>query len=187
MRVSFGRKKSLDKRAASVCNIVKTGGKFMDSSDMEICSNCGLAINRAEQAHVFEGNIVCAECDLQLRSGPLAEPVTAPELAAAPESVTAAEPQPEAGRPPKTDEQEEEKQRVVAGKSVGFIIAGVILCLLGVGLIVIGLVGLAVFFWGGSTIGVLVVGGCVISGMLILILGIAAIVVAVISRQPSVR
>ena len=159
----------------------------MDSSDMEICSNCGLAINRAEQAHVFEGNIVCAECDLQLRSGPLAEPVTAPELAAAPESVTAAEPQPEAGRPPKTDEQEEEKQRVVAGKSVGFIIAGVILCLLGVGLIVIGLVGLAVFFWGGSTIGVLVVGGCVISGMLILILGIAAIVVAVISRQPSVR
>ncbi|MBA7703308.1 hypothetical protein ES703_112090 [subsurface metagenome] len=146
----------------------------MDRSDIEICSNCGRGINRAEQAYVFEGNIVCAACDKELREGPQPQPTASPE------------PQAEAVSPLKPDEQEEEKQRVVAGKSVGFIIAGVILCLLGVGLIVIGLVGLAVFFiLGGSSIGLLVVGGCVTFGMLILILGIAAIVVAVISRQRS--
>jgi len=170
-----GRKKSLDKRAASVYNIVKTGGKFMDTSDIEFCSNCGRAISRSVQAYVFEGNIVCAECDKELREGPQPQPTASPE------------PQAEAASPLKPDD-EEEKQRVVVGKSVGFIIAGVILCLLGVGLIVIGLVGLAVLFiLGGSTIGVLMAGGCVTLGMLILILGIAAIVVAVISRQALLR
>lgn len=157
----------------------------MDTSDIEICSDCGREINRSEQAHVFEGNIVCAECDLKLRSGPEAEPVAAPEPVVAPELVTAAEPQPETARPPKTKEQE--KQDWCVDKRAGFIIAGIILCLLSVGLIVIGLIGLAVFIWGASKIGVLVAGGCVISGMLLLILGIAAIVVAVISRQPSLR
>ena len=148
----------------------------MDTSDMEICSNCGRAINRGEQAYVFEGNIVCAACDKELREGPQPQPTASPE------------PQAEAASPLKPDEQEEEKQRVVAGKSVGFIIAGVIFCLLGVGLIGIGLLGLAVLFiLGGSTIGLLVAGGCVTLGMLILILGIAARVVAVISRQRSVR
>ncbi len=147
----------------------------MGSNDIEICAECGREISRSEQAYIFDGNIVCAECDKELRKGPQLQPTASPE------------PQDEATSPLKPDEQEKEKQRVFVGKSVGFIIAGVILCLLGVGLIVIGLVGLAVFFWGGSTIGVLVVGGCVISGMLILILGIAAIVVAVISRQPLLR
>jgi len=147
----------------------------MDTSDIEICSNCGREISRAEQAHVFDGNIVCAECNKDLRKGPQPQPTASPE------------PQAEAASPLKPDEQEE-KQRVVVGKSVGFIIAGIILCLLGVGLIVIGLVGLVVLFiLGCSQIGVLIAGVCVTFGMLILILGIAAIVIAVISRQPSVR
>jgi hypothetical protein len=148
----------------------------MGSNDIEICSNCGREINWSEQAHVFEGNIVCAACDKDLREGPQLQPTASPE------------PQAEATSPLKPDEQEKEKQRVVVGKSVGFIIAGVILCLLGVGLIVIGLVGLVVLFiLGCSQIGVLIAGGCVTLGMLILILGIAAIVIAVISRQRSVR
>jgi len=147
----------------------------MGSNDIEICAECGREISRSEQAYVFDGNIVCAECDKELRKGPQLQPTASPE------------PQAEATSPLKPDE-EEEKQRVVVGKSVGFIIAGVILCLLGVGLIVIGLVGLAVLFiLGGSLIGVLMAGGCVTLGMLILILGIAAIVVAVISRQPSLH
>jgi len=147
----------------------------MGSSDIEICSNCGRGINWSEQAYVFEGNIVCEECDKEFRKGPQPQPTASPE------------PQAEATSPLKPDEQEE-KQRVVVGKSVGFIIAGVILCLLGVGLIGIGLVGLVVLFiLGCSQIGVLIAGGCVTFGMLILILGIAAIVVAVISRQRSPR
>lgn len=148
----------------------------MGSNDIEICAECGREISRAEQAHVFDGNIVCAECDKELREGPQPQPTASPE------------PQAEAASPLKPDEQEKEKQRVVVGKSVGFIIAGVILCLLGVELIVIGLVGLAVLFiLGCSQIGVLIAGVCVTLGMLILILGIAAIVIAVISRQPLLR
>jgi len=148
----------------------------MDLSNIEICSNCKREIDLSEQAYVFDGNIVCAECDKDLRKGPQPQPTASPE------------PQAEATSPLKPDEQEKEKQRVVVGKSVGFIIAGIILCLLGVWLIGIGLVGLAVLFiLGCSQISVLIAGGCVTLGMLILILGIAAIVIAVISRQRSVR
>lgn len=159
----------------------------MGPSEIEICSNCGRAISRLEQAYIFEGNIVCVECDNTLRSGPLPEPLTVPEPpvepepTASPELVIVAGPQPEATSPSKEDEQEKGKQSRRVNKPVGFIIAGVILCLLGVALIDIGLVGLAVFFLGGFLIGMLMAGGCLTSGMLILILGIAAIVVAVIS------
>ncbi|HUS71844.1 MAG TPA: hypothetical protein VMY06_02175 [Sedimentisphaerales bacterium] len=151
----------------------------MGPSDIEICSNCGRAISRLEQAYIFEGNIVCAECDNTLRSGPLPEPLTVPEPAALPELVTVDEPQPEATSPSKEDEQGKQSQRV--DKPVGFIIAGVILCFLGVVLIELGLAGLAVFFLGGFLIGMLMAGGCLTFGLLILVLGIAAIVVAVIS------
>ncbi len=161
----------------------------MDLSDIEICSNCGRAISRSEQAYIFEGNIVCAECDKELRSGPLPEPLAVPEPAASPELVTLDEPQPEAPGPSKDDEQEEAKPGWDADKPVGFIIGGVILCLLGVALIDIGLVGLAVFFLGGFLIGMLMAAGCLTFGLLILMLGIAAIVVAVISirRLPRKR
>lgn len=147
----------------------------MGSIDIEICSNCERAISRSEQAYIFDGNIVCAECNKELRSGLQLQP------------VASSEPQPESTGPSKPkDVQERGKQNWRVDKSVGFIIAGVILCLLGVALIDIGLAGLAVwFFLGFSLIGMLVAGGCVTSGMLILILGVAAIVVAVISHRRS--
>ncbi len=149
----------------------------MGSIDIEICSNCEREIARSEQAYVFKGNIVCAECNKELRSGPKLQP------------VASSEPQPESTGPSKPkDVQERGKQNWRVDKSVGFIIAGVILCLLGVALIDIGLAGLAVwFFLGFSLIGMLVAGGCVTFGMLILILGIAAVVVAVISVRRSPR
>ncbi len=155
----------------------------MGPSDIEICSNCGRAISRLEQAYIFEGNIVCAECDNTLRSGPLPEPLTVPEPTASHELVTVAEPQPEAPSPSKEDEQEKGKQSRRVDKPVGFIIGGVILCLLGVVLIDLGLAGLAVSFLGGILIGIVLAGWLFILGMLILISGIAAIIIAATSRQ----
>lgn len=147
----------------------------MGLTDIEICSNCERAISRSEQAYIFDGNIVCAECNKELQSGLQLQP------------VASTEPQPELAGPSKPKEvQERGKQNWRVDKPVGFIIAGVILCLLGVALIDIGLAGLAVwFFLGFSLIGMLVSGGCVTSGMLILILGIAAVVVAVVSVRRS--
>jgi len=149
----------------------------MGPTDIEICSNCEREIARSEQAYIFEGNIVCAECNKELQSGPQLQP------------AASTEPQPELAGPSKPKEvQERGKQNWRVDKPVGFIIAGVILCLLGVALIDIGLASLAVwFFLGFSLIGMLVAGGCVTSGMLILTLGIAAIVVAVISHQRLLR
>lgn len=42
--------------------------KFAGSEDKEICANCGRQIPPSEQACVFNGKIVCAECDEKLRS-----------------------------------------------------------------------------------------------------------------------
>jgi DNA-directed RNA polymerase subunit RPC12/RpoP len=39
----------------------------MGSSDIEICSNCKREIPRLEKACIFDGEIVCAECDKKLR------------------------------------------------------------------------------------------------------------------------
>ncbi len=178
-------RKIIDISANTTYDVVWTGGKFMGPSDIEICSNCGRVISRLEQAYIFEGNIVCAECDNTLRSGPLPELLTVPGPAALHEMVIVDEPQPEATSPSKEDEREKGKQSQRIDKPVGVIIAGVILCLLGVALIDIGLVGLAVFFLGGFLIGMLMAGGCITFGLLILVLGIAAIVVAVISVRRS--
>lgn len=146
----------------------------MGPSDIEICSNCGQEISRSEQAYIFEGNIVCADCDKELRSGLQLQP------------VASSEPQPELPGPSKPKEvQEGGKRNWRVDKPVGFIIAGAILCLLGVALIDIGLAGLAVFYFGGFLIGMLMAAGCFTFGLLILILGIAAIVIAVVSRQRS--
>lgn len=41
----------------------------MNIRDFESCSECGRKIPRSEQAYVFEGNIVCQECDNILRNG----------------------------------------------------------------------------------------------------------------------
>jgi len=156
----------------------------MRSFDIEICSNCGREIARSEQAYVFEGKIVCAECDNTLRSGPVDEPAATPEPSALPEPITAVESQSEAPSLSEPVEQEKANQGQDANKPVGFIIAGVILCLLGIGLISIGLVSLAVMFLLGMPIfGILMACWCLTAGTLILISGIAAIVVAVISRQ----
>jgi hypothetical protein len=198
----------------------------MGPINTEICSNCGREIARSEQAYVFEGNIVCVECDLQLRSGQFIEPVSIPEPAAEsepitepqpvvtpepataepiaePESVTAPEPaaaepsaipelmaaneqQPEEPKLEKIEDQNKEKQSQDADKPVGLIVAGVILCLLGIGSIIIGLVSIAAsFFFGLPLFGILIAGGCLLLGMLILIAGIAATVIAVVSRRRS--
>jgi hypothetical protein len=158
------------------------GGKFMGSFDIEICSNCGREMPRSEQAYVFEGKIVCAECDNTLRSGPVDEPATTGEPLALPETISIDQPQSEALSEPV--EQEKANQSRDTDKPVGFIIAGVILCLLGIGLIGMGLVGLAVMLLLGMPIfGILMAGLYLTSGALIFISGIAVTVVAVISRQ----
>ena len=155
----------------------------MGSFDIEICSNCEREIARSEQAYVFEGKIVCAECDNTLRSGPVNEPVATPEAVAAPETISAVESQSEAPSFSKPVEQEKANQSQDADKPVGFIIAGVSLFLIGVALIHIGLAGLAAFFIGGILLGIVLAGWLFILGMLILISGIAAIIIAAISRQ----
>ncbi len=156
----------------------------MGSFDIEICYNCGREIARSEQAYVFEGEIVCAECDNTLRSNPVDEPAATPEAVAAPETITAVESQSEAPSLSEPVEQKKANQNQNENKPVGFIIAGVILCLLGIGLISIGLVSLAVLFLLGMPIfGILMACCCLTAGALIIISGIAVIVIAVISRQ----
>jgi hypothetical protein len=157
---------------------------YMGSFDIEICSNCGREIARSEQAYVFEGKIICAECDNTLRSGPVDEPATTPEPSALPETITVVQPQPEAPSLSEPVEQEKANQSQDADEPVGFIIAGVILCLLGIGLISIGLISLAVMYLLGMPIfGILMAGLCITAGTLIFISGIAVIVIAAISRQ----
>lgn len=154
----------------------------MGSFDIEICSNCGREMPRSEQAYVFEGKIVCAECDNALRSGPVDEPATAPEPLALPETISIAQPQSEALSLSEPVEQKTNQDRDT-DKPVGSIIAGVILCLLGIGLIGMGLIGLAVMFLLGMPIfGILMAGLYLTAGILIIIFGIAATIIAAISR-----
>ncbi len=153
----------------------------MGSFDIEICSNCGPEISRSEQACVFAGNIVCAECDNTLRSVPVDELAA---ISAGPAPATEVELQTETPGPSAPLEQEKANQIRNESKPVGFIITGVILCLLGIGLIGIGLVSLAVLFLLGSPIfGILMAGWCLTSGILIVISGIVVTVIAVISRR----
>ncbi len=156
----------------------------MGSFDIEICSNCGREIARSEQAYVFEGKIVCAECDNTLRSSPVDGPANTPEPSALPEPIITAEPQFEELEQFKPDEQEKEKEYRQEDEHPGFIIAGVILCLLGIGLISIGLVSLAVMFLLGMPIfGILMACWCLTAGTLIFISGIVVTVIAVTSHQ----
>lgn len=156
----------------------------MGSINIEICSNCERAISRSEQAYVFEGNIVCADCDTKLRSGQQPQQTAMPEQIVIIEPVDSVESQPEAtGCSNSKEVKEKGKQTSYVDRPVGFIIGGVILCFLGIALIDIGLVGLAVFFLGGFLIGILMAAGYIIFGLLILILGIASIVVAVVSKR----
>jgi len=156
----------------------------MGSFDIEICSNCGWEIARSEQAYVFEGKIVCAECDNTLRSSPVDEPAATPEPSALPETISAVQSQSEAPALTKPVEQEKANQGQDADEPVGSIIAGVILCLLSIGLISIGLVSLAVLFLSGMPMfGILMACVCYTAGTLIFISGIVVTVIAVISHQ----
>jgi hypothetical protein len=159
------------------------GGKFMGSFDIEICSNCGREIPRSEQAYVFEGKIVCAECDNTLRIGQADEPAATPEPSALPETISIAQPQYEALSLSEPVEQEKTNQSRDADTPVGYIIAGVILCLLGIVLIGMGLIGLAVMFLLGMPIfGILMAGLYLTAGTLIIISAITATAIAAISR-----
>ena len=149
--------------------------------DVEICSNCGREIGRSEQAYVFDGKIVCAECDNTLRNNEIPEPP------AALEPITTVEPQFEEPDQSKPDEQEKEKQYREEDKHPLFIIAGVILCIIGIFLISLGLLGLAVSFLESILIGILLAGWLLILGILIIISGITAIVMAAISCQSKLR
>lgn len=154
----------------------------MVSLDIEICSTCGWEMPRSEQAYVFEGKIVCAECDNTLRSGPVDEPVTAPEPPALPEPISADQSQSEAPSLSEPVEQEKANQSQDADTPVGSIIAGVILCLLGIGLIGMGLVSLVILLLLGMPIfGVLMAVLYLTAGALITISAIAVIVITVIS------
>jgi len=152
----------------------------MGSFDIEICSNCGREMPRSEQAFVFEGKIVCAECDNTLRSSPVDEPATTPELSALPEPISSVQSQSEVPRHSEPVEQEQTNQNQDADEPVGS-------CLLGIGLISIGLVSLAVMFLLGMPIfGILMAGLYLTAGALITISAIAVIVITVISRLLSV-
>ena len=153
----------------------------MGSIDVEICTNCERLIARTEQAFVFEGNIVCADCDTKLRSGPQPQKNAMPEQIVTIEQVNSVESQPETTSCSNSNDVKGKKASYV-DRPVGFIIGGVILSFLGIALIDIGLIGLAVFFLGGFLIGILMTAGYVIFGLLILILGIASVVLAVISK-----
>lgn len=160
----------------------------MGSIDIEICSNCEWEIARSEQAYVFEGKIVCGECDNTLRGGPVDEPAATPELSVLPELISTVQSQPESPILSAPVEQEKANQSQDADEPVGFIIAGVILCLLGIGLISIGLVSLAVLFLLDMPIfGILMAYCCLTAGSLIIISGIAVIVIAVISHLRQLR
>lgn len=154
----------------------------MCSFDIEICSNCGREIARSEQAYVFEGKIVCAECDNTLRSGPVDILATTPESSALPEPISAVQSQSEAPGLSQPIEQEKANQSQDADKPAGFIIAGVSLFLIGISLIHIGLAGSAAFLLEGTLLGIVLAGWLLTLGILILTLGIAAIIIAAISR-----
>lgn len=53
----------------------------MGSSEKEVCAKCNREIDRSEQACVFNGEIVCAECDKKLRGGSGLQTVRKSELA----------------------------------------------------------------------------------------------------------
>jgi hypothetical protein len=155
----------------------------MYSIDIEICSNCGRDIARSEQAYVFEGKIVCAECDNALRTGTVDEPATTPELSALPEPISAVQSQSEEPSLSEPAEQEKVNQSQDTDKLIGFITAGVSLFLIGIALIHIGLAGLAAFFIGGILFGIVLTGWLLILGILILTSGIVVIVIAATTRQ----
>jgi hypothetical protein len=158
------------------------GGKFMGSFDIEICSDCEREMPRSEQAYVFEGRIVCGVCDNTLRAGPVDEPVAAPEPPALPEPISTILLQSEAPPLPKPIEKEIANQNQDADTSVGYIVAGVILCLLGIGLIGMGLFSLAILLLLGMPIfGVLMAVLYLTVGALITISAIAVIVITVVS------
>lgn len=154
----------------------------MGLSDIEICSNCGHEMPRCEQAYVFEGKIVCAGCDDIFRSGPVDELFAAPEPPALPEPISSVLLQSETPALPKPIEKEITNQKQDAGTPVGYVVAGVILCLLGIGLIGMGLVNLAVLVLLGMPIfGILMGVLYLTAGALITISAIAVIVITVIS------
>ncbi|MHC4098916.1 MAG: hypothetical protein ACYSU3_23020, partial [Planctomycetota bacterium] len=145
-------------------------------------SICGWEMPRSEQAYVFEGKIVCAECDNTLRSGPVDEPDDTPEPSALPEPISTVQLQSEAPNHTEPVEQEQTNQNQDADTPVGSIIGGVILCLLGIGLIGIGLVSLAVMLLVNMPIfGILMAVLYLTAGALITISSIAVIVITVIS------
>lgn len=151
--------------------------------DIEICSNCGREIGRSEQAYVFEGKIVCVECDNALRSNQTVKPTEIPKPPAEPEPKTTVELQFEEPDQSRPREREKEKQYREEDKHPKFVIAGIILCLLGIVLIGMGLIVLAVMFLLGMPIfGILMAGLYLTAGTLIIISGIAAIFIAAISR-----
>lgn len=41
----------------------------MESSEAEICSNCGRKIGDSEKAYVVDGGLICMECDWKLQNG----------------------------------------------------------------------------------------------------------------------
>lgn len=155
----------------------------MGSFDIEICSNCEWEIARSEQAYVFEGKIVCTECDNTLRSSPVDEPAEILESPTAPEPIITVQSQSEAPSLSEPVEKKKTNQSQDADEPVGFIIVGVILCLLGIGLISIGLVSLAVMFLLEMLIfGILMACCYLTAGAIIIISGIVVTVIAVISH-----
>jgi hypothetical protein len=158
------------------------GGNFMGSFDIEICSNCGREMPRSEQAYVFEGKIVCGECDNTLRTGHVDEPVAAHEPPDLSEPISSVQSQSEAPNHTEPVELEKANQNQDADAPVGYIIAGVILCLLGIGLIGMGLVSLAVLLLLDMPIfGILMAVLYLTAGALITISAITVIVITVIS------
>ena len=66
---------------------------------LERCGNCGREIGRMEQAHLFEGEVVCATCIKKLASGVVAvsasappPPAPAPQVVYVPQAVPAPAP-----------------------------------------------------------------------------------------------
>jgi hypothetical protein len=158
------------------------GGKLMCSFDIEICSNCGREIGRSEQAYVFEGKIVCAECDKALRTNLIVEPAEIPESLAEQGPITTTELQFEEPDQSISHEKEKEKEYQEKNKHHGLIIVGVILLTIGISLIGLGLLGLIASFLAGILIGILPAGWLLTLGILITILGITAIIASATFR-----
>ena len=162
--------------------------------DIEICSNCGREIGRTEQAYIFEGKIVCVECDKELRTNQIVQPTGIPEPAeiakptqisvppVAHEPITTAELQFEKPDQSESREREKEEEYRKEDKHPGLIIVGVILCIIGISLISLGLLGLVASFLTGILIGILPAGWLLILGILIIITGITAIIVSATFR-----